>query len=338
MFLDDDDPTIDADLTSCEHIRPACLRISISHFFQRQRTTADMAKTGNFRIKEYGAVTQVDRQWPSGDFLMRALGEEKEVNPEQMGDPAYWQASARWALLRKYGYDDDEIPTEDQAYQTAQGSRRLVFTDDQIEAIQNKWDSLVTTVQSESEPASSDNDNDLLGFIRHSRSKNRVLQWDIMFFGAGTQFNMHAHPNLELVYCAQGALHQIRMEGEPWDQGYEPRPDDPSKLKGPNLTQLNRPWHFGSLRQGEWLVNEAGSIHKSFTATSGDGCLLLTLWSRLHANVVTEEEPEKVNIQKALDTMDDRLGQCDCTKWDTISETFLPESEKDIRVGRFKSD
>jgi hypothetical protein len=280
-----------------------------------------MGKTENVVISEFGPVTQVDDQWPSGDLLMGALAEEK-LPPERRGDPKYWQTSVRWALLRKYGYD--EIPTEAEAYQNFQGARRLVFTDDQVEAIQKKWESVFEAARAQ--PAKID--NDLLDFLRNSRSQDRGLQWAVMDCAAGTQFNLHAHPNLEVAHCVRGTLHEIRMKGEPWDQGYDLRPEDPSKLKGPNLTQLNRPWYFNTLCAGEWLVNEAGSIHKSFTATSGEGCLLLVLWSGSHADVVTEDLPKKVNVQEAVDTMDDRLGQCDCTKWDTISETFLPESEK----------
>jgi hypothetical protein len=280
-----------------------------------------MGKTESVMVTKFGPpMTQVDDQWPSGDLLM-GLAEDK-LPPELRGDPKYLQTSVRWALLQKYGYD--EIPTKEEAYRIVQGARRLVFTDGHIEAIEKKWESVLAAARAQPNKI----ENDLLDFLRDSRSRDRGLQWAVMDCAAGTQFNLHAHPNLEVAHCVRGTLHEIRMKGEPWDEGYEPCPGDPSKVKGPNLTQLNRPWYFNSLHAGEWLANEAGSIHKSFTATSGDGVLLLVLWSGSHADVVTEEEPKKVNVQEAVDTMDDRLGQCDCTKWDTISETFLPESEK----------
>jgi hypothetical protein len=277
-------------------------------------------------ITKFGPpVTQVDDQWPLGD-LVGALAEEKSPSLPFK----YWQTSVRWALLRKYGYDDTGIPTEEQAYQMVQGARRLVFSNDQVEAIRKKWESILRDAAvARAEPAATKmEDNDLVDFLRHSTSRGRDLQWAIMDCAAGTQFHLHAHPNLEVAHCVRGTLHEVRVQGDPYDKGYQPHPQDPSKLKGPNLTQLHRPWYFCSLRQGEWLVNEAGSIHKSFTATSGDGCLLLVLWSGSHADILSEEEPVKVNVQDAVDTMDERLGQCACTKWDNISETFLPVSEK----------
>jgi hypothetical protein len=270
-------------------------------------------------------VTQVDDQWPLGD-LVGALAEEK-LPSLLKGDPKYWQTSVRWALLRKYGYDDINIPTEEEAYQMVQGARRLVFSNEQVEAIHKKWESILARVRTAHEPTANNN-NDLLNFLSNSKSRERGLQWAIMDCAAGTQFHLHAHPNLEVAHCVRGTLHEVRMQGKPYNKGYQPHPDDPSKLKGPNLTQLHRPWYFSSLQTGEWLVNEAGSIHKSFTATSGDGCLLLVLWSGSHADILSEEEPVQVNVPAAVDTMDDRLGQCDCTQWDTISETFLPASEK----------
>jgi len=285
-----------------------------------------MANKESVVIKDYGplAPQQLDPPaWPSGEFLMETL-RDKGLHPELKGDATYWQAAARWVLLQKYGFKD-RIPSKEQAYhqESVQGksSRRLVFTAKELEVIQQIWDSLGI-------PDTDKTTNDLLQLLQSGRSNNRTLQWAVMDVAAGCQFHLHAHPNLELVYCAAGALHEIRMEGDPLTKDYQVRADNPAKLKGPNLTQLSRPWYFDSLQEGEWLVNEAGSIHKSFTATSGDGCLLLVLWGGSHADVLEQEEPASVNVQKAVDTMDDKLGNCDCTTWDRISETFLPESEK----------
>jgi hypothetical protein len=142
-----------------------------------------------------------------------------------------------------------------------------------------------------------------------------------MDIAPGTQFDLHAHPNIELVYFIRGALHDIRMSGEPIQRKFAS-----GKVCGPNLTQLDRSWYFGTQSQGEWLVNEVGSIHKSFTATNGNGCLFMCLWGGRHADI--QQEPERVNVQQALEQMDKKLSTCDCTKWDKISETFLPASER----------
>jgi hypothetical protein len=118
------------------------------------------------------------------------------------------------------------------------------------------------------------------------------------------------------------------MEGEP----LELMPaDKKNEVPGPNLTTLNRPWYFDTLYQGQWLVNEVGSVHKSFTATNGDGCVLLVLWGGSHANVAENQFPKRVNVQASLDHMDQKLATCtNCCQWDTLKETFLPDSEKSV--------
>ena len=99
-------------------------------------------------------------------------------------------------------------------------------------------------------------------------------------------------------------------------------------MPGPDLSRLERSWTFGTLCEGEWLVNEPGSIHRSFTATNSEGCLLLTLWGGSHADIPSGQEPTSVNVNKAVNDMDEKLSECGCTRWDTISETFLPASER----------
>ena len=39
---------------------------------------------------------------------------------------------------------------------------------------------------------------------------------------SGCQFRLHAHPNIELVYCLRGELHEIRMEGPPITKSFPP--------------------------------------------------------------------------------------------------------------------
>ena len=139
------------------------------------------------------------------------------------------------------------------------------------------------------------------------------------------------------MYCARGALHEVRMEGPPLlpnnnpQHQYDPHPTKPDRLKGPKLTHLQRRWTFGTLPQGTWLVNEAGSVHKSFTATSGNGCVLIALWSGSHADIIDAEAPVQPNIQQAVDIMDQKLAATTCAchdDWTRIKETFLPASER----------
>lgn len=119
------------------------------------------------------------------------------------------------------------------------------------------------------------------------------------------------------------------MQGPPLPNQYEPHPTKPDCVKGPNLSMLQRQWKFGTLREGAWLVNEAGSVHKSFTATSGNGCTLITLWSGSHADILEPEFPVEPNVQQAVDKMDQRLATCKCSSnWKQLEETFLPALER----------
>ena len=248
-------------------------------------------------------------------------------------DPKFWQASARRALLHKFGYlasDDTD---------SGKWTTRNVESTEEIESIQRIWEQVVENVNN-----STTTTDDLGDFVHnHCQSSNRrALQWSGMTCPPGSQFRLHAHPNLELVYCSRGALHEVRMLGEPLTKQFERDYDanstdnEGAQLKGPNLTDLQRPWKFATLPAGRWLVNEVGSIHKSFTSTAGTGCQLLVLWGGSHANI--ENPPATVNVQDAVDATDQKLHKSssstscnkgDCTNWSTmISETFLPDSEK----------
>jgi len=274
-------------------------------------------------LHDYGVVNTtppLSMDWPSGKLLMEMM-EKEGMNANAISDDAeYWQASARWALLRKYNHLPDTL--QDCYVQTKSGNLQLRFSKDDIQTIQTTWEKLQQ--QSCDNGDDTTNDDDLKEFMKTSKSCGRQLQWTVMNCAPATQFKLHAHPNIELIYCARGALHEIRMNGEPYSKDFGPV----GEVQGPNLTTLERSWQFATLNQGEWLVNQVGSIHKSFTATNGDGCVLLVLWGGSHADVKLEQYPTSVNVQQALDTMDNKLSTCDCNKGDKLSETFLPASER----------
>lgn len=131
---------------------------------------------------------------------------------------------------------------------------------------------------------------------------------------------------------------------EKHQQQLQPPNQQQCGVQGPNLTTLKRSWKFATLPAGRWLVNEVGSIHKSFTSTVGTGCQLLALWGGSHANIL--HPPASVNIQEAVDATDQKIvrhqqaasatgigassSAChgDCTNWATISQIFLPQSER----------
>lgn len=193
------------------------------------------------------------------------------------------------------------------------------------------------------EPASSIN-IDFMDFIVNQccLSNNRQLEWSVMSCPPGVQFQLHAHPNIEVIYCIRGSLHEVRMNGPPVTRRFEEHGSDNfsmTKVSGPELTYLQRSWSFGTLNSSQWLVNEVGSIHKSFTSSTSDGgCDLLVLWGGSHANI--SHPPITPNIQKAVDFMDGRLQMenfssensdelcCFERNGTIITAKFLPESEK----------
>jgi hypothetical protein len=280
-------------------------------------------------------------QWPSGHDLVDWLGSQGFHYSDDHGIVAgksssddtiatitpqvYWQASARWALLNKYGVLPSSLNNR---YKIVDGWKRVLeLSNHDITLIQETWNEFGVTTTS-STPSSSSNappTSELNELLTTSKSHGKQLKWSFLLCGNACQFKLHAHANIELIYCAKGALHEIRMDGAP----VELEVSTQVQGKCPSLLSLQRKWSFATLHQGEWLVNEVGSVHKSFTATNGEGCVLLVLWSGSHWNVAEGEEPTSVNVEEAVNHMDERLQSCsDCTEWDTVQEVFLPASEK----------
>ena len=109
------------------------------------------------------------------------------------------------------------------------------------------------------------------------------LIWTAMALEPNTRFPPHSHGNVELVHCARGALHEFRVErGEGSEAGE---------------------WIHGVLEEGEWTVNQAGSVHLSFTDVSS-GCLLLVLWSGAHGPA-----------QDGGETLERRVEECTRECW-----------------------
>jgi hypothetical protein len=282
----------------------------------------------------------------------------------------YWQAAARHALMEKYGHS---VHTENSS------SIQL----NEIELVQKRWEELVREVfcskpsvkSSEAVANTSDSDEidilknytaeqaeggnrieesngsassiriDIIDFIKNQCciSNNRQMEWSLMLCPPGVQFQLHAHPNIELIYCLRGALYEVRMDGLPISRCFEKSDgadggdEAKAKVAGPELTYIQRSWSFGTLKASQWLVNEVGSIHKSFTSSKADGgCDLLVLWGGSHANIL--EPPISPNVQKAVDSMNKRLTEdcsaennnayCCSETGNIISATFLPDSEK----------
>ena len=54
--------------------------------------------------------------------------------------------------------------------------------------------------------------DDILEIISHNHLSNgRVLKWNIMSIAPDVRFQLHAHPNLELIWVVSGAMHEYRL-------------------------------------------------------------------------------------------------------------------------------
>jgi hypothetical protein len=49
-------------------------------------------------------------------------------------------------------------------------------------------------------------------FSKTGKSNGRDMKWDIITISPNTSFKLHAHPNIEIIYVIQGAIHEYRYE------------------------------------------------------------------------------------------------------------------------------
>ncbi|KAJ1458416.1 hypothetical protein M885DRAFT_512828 [Pelagophyceae sp. CCMP2097] len=111
---------------------------------------------------------------------------------------------------------------------------------------------------------------DLDELLKTGRSNSRPVRWSWMTIAPNTAFPIHAHPNVEIIYVAQGTIHEDRLSGAP-----------PPNLNLAARTEAD--FDRRASRKGETLANEVGSVHRSFTLE--DGCSLFVLWGGCHQAV-----------------------------------------------------
>jgi acetolactate synthase-1/2/3 large subunit len=128
-------------------------------------------------------------------------------------------------------------------------------------------------------------------FVHSGRSNGRSMCYGSFRIGPNLTFPLHAHPNIECIYVVSGTIHERRLKGEP-------------PLRGPfqseyslDLSDLNAEnFVTRSFKQGEFLVNEIGSVHRSFTLE--DGAELFCLWGGSHCDVPVRYTPEAEQTQE----------------------------------------
>ena len=126
-------------------------------------------------------------------------------------------------------------------------------------------------------------------------SNGRQLTWNIMVIDANMRFRLHAHPNIELIYVVEGAMHEYREVSEDSSIPDYPEPPPSGHCEGPRLDSADLQAKLRFERRivptGECLFNPLSSIHLSFTLPK---TTLIVIWGGGHANVPLTALPKAV--------------------------------------------
>mmetsp|Transcript_8649 Transcript_8649/g.12759 ORF Transcript_8649/g.12759 Transcript_8649/m.12759 type:complete len:225 (+) Transcript_8649:93-767(+) len=117
-------------------------------------------------------------------------------------------------------------------------------------------------------------------FLSTGLSNGRKLHLQVMAIPKSKCFKIHAHPNIEFEYTLLGALHEFRWIGPPVPK--EELVGSKEDLVGPDIASMAI-FEKMEAREGEFIVNEIGSVHQSFTDNE-IGVIFVCLWSGCHAN------------------------------------------------------
>ena len=117
-------------------------------------------------------------------------------------------------------------------------------------------------------------------FLSTGLSNGRKLHLQVMAIPPSKCFKIHAHPNIEFELTLLGALHEFRWIGPPVRK--EELVGTKEELIGPDIASM-AVFEKLEAREGEFIVNEIGSVHQSFTDNEV-GVVFVCLWSGCHAN------------------------------------------------------
>lgn len=256
-----------------------------------------------------------DEVW-NGDFplgIPELVVQKEGFDLPRSDDATYWQTSARWMMLQKYRPRllPRHLQNPYHFSPSSDGHLGLVFSDYDTQLINQIWQGIVNSVVKSSDDttdAAGNKLDDLSDFLKNGGSSNGFpLQWSFRLCGPNARLKLHAHKGLELVYCLRGALHEVRLQGEPVAS-------EQDFIDTVSMSFANRKWKFQTLQQGQWMINEIGSVHQSFTASSGTGCCLLVLSAGSHWNVPESDDGRNPtvmigheNIQDIIERLNDKL-------------------------------
>lgn len=140
---------------------------------------------------------------------------------------------------------------------------------------------------------------ELAEFLRTWRSNGRPMVWARMTIEAGAAFPIHCHPNIEVVYVLSGALREDRLRGPPRSRG--PFAAGRGASLADDLSECTAAdFEYGERTRGSTIVNEIGSVHRSYCGPD-EGCDLLALWGGCHASVARPPrffDPPKIAVDE----------------------------------------
>lgn len=137
-------------------------------------------------------------------------------------------------------------------------------------------------------------------WLRTGLSNGRRPEFVALHIPPRTAFFVHQHPGIELIFLVRGSLWEIRLENPAHLQRECQEPAAPYDLKNPQYQFGKREFKAGV--EGQWLANEMGSIHQTFT--EDEECLLIAVW--LGSYVIFSEDQLPEGIFKTVNHSIDR--------------------------------
>ena len=135
---------------------------------------------------------------------------------------------------------------------------------------------------------------DYIEWSSSGSSNGRVLSLAMMFIEKNLSFQLHAHPNIECILVLDGAIHELRLKAKYiFKREYAVDEND-----GPDIASIcgicNDYFDLRVTTADSYIVNEKGSIHKSFTKEQDT--ILLVLWGGVHNCIRQDQIPINLDI------------------------------------------
>ena len=115
--------------------------------------------------------------------------------------------------------------------------------------------------------------------IETNKSYKKLLFWQIIIIPPYTKFSLHAHPNIEYSYIAEGTLYEIRCKYNIYNGDYYIK-----NRNSPDISNLvKNDFIFNEINKSTVLINDGGSVHLSYTKL--ERCVIYCLWTGMHVHI-----------------------------------------------------